>query len=245
MGAVAGRLSDLIVITSDNPRSEDPDAIIEEIQRGITAGHAARQRAAAAGDRRSARGDREGDRAGPARRSRADRRQGAREVPGDRRPRAAVRRRGGGARGAGAAADELGRRCRPRRGARDSADGRVGCRAPMAGTLVGGDAAREFAGVSIDTRTLAPGELYIAIRGERFDGAEFAAAAIARGRGGRRGAARRGGASATAGGASASSSRSTTRPSALQALAQRGSARSRARKWWRSPAARARPRRRK
>ncbi len=37
MGAVAGRLSDVIVITSDNPRSEDPLRIIEEIQRGITA----------------------------------------------------------------------------------------------------------------------------------------------------------------------------------------------------------------
>jgi UDP-N-acetylmuramoyl-L-alanyl-D-glutamate--2,6-diaminopimelate ligase len=36
MGAVAGRLSDLIVITSDNPRREDPNRIIEEIQRGIT-----------------------------------------------------------------------------------------------------------------------------------------------------------------------------------------------------------------
>jgi UDP-N-acetylmuramoyl-L-alanyl-D-glutamate--2,6-diaminopimelate ligase len=36
MGAVAGRLSDLIVVTSDNPRSEDPNRIIEEIQRGIT-----------------------------------------------------------------------------------------------------------------------------------------------------------------------------------------------------------------
>jgi UDP-N-acetylmuramoyl-L-alanyl-D-glutamate--2,6-diaminopimelate ligase len=37
MGAVAGRLSDVIVITSDNPRSEDPNRIIEEIQRGLTA----------------------------------------------------------------------------------------------------------------------------------------------------------------------------------------------------------------
>jgi UDP-N-acetylmuramoyl-L-alanyl-D-glutamate--2,6-diaminopimelate ligase len=37
MGMVAGRLSDLLVITSDNPRGEDPNRIIEEIQRGITA----------------------------------------------------------------------------------------------------------------------------------------------------------------------------------------------------------------
>ncbi len=36
MGAVAGRLSDIIVITSDNPRSEDPQRIIDEIRRGIT-----------------------------------------------------------------------------------------------------------------------------------------------------------------------------------------------------------------
>jgi UDP-N-acetylmuramoyl-L-alanyl-D-glutamate--2,6-diaminopimelate ligase len=37
MGAVAGRLSDVIVMTSDNPRSEEPARIIEEIQRGLTA----------------------------------------------------------------------------------------------------------------------------------------------------------------------------------------------------------------
>ncbi len=35
MGAVAARMSDLVVLTSDNPRSEDPAAIIEEIKRGI------------------------------------------------------------------------------------------------------------------------------------------------------------------------------------------------------------------
>ncbi len=37
MGAVADRLSDVIVVTSDNPRSEDPNRIVEEIQRGVTA----------------------------------------------------------------------------------------------------------------------------------------------------------------------------------------------------------------
>lgn len=35
MGAVAARLSDLVVVTSDNPRSEDPDDIIAEIRLGM------------------------------------------------------------------------------------------------------------------------------------------------------------------------------------------------------------------
>jgi UDP-N-acetylmuramoyl-L-alanyl-D-glutamate--2,6-diaminopimelate ligase len=35
MGAVAARLSDLVIVTSDNPRSEDPEQIIAEIKRGI------------------------------------------------------------------------------------------------------------------------------------------------------------------------------------------------------------------
>ena len=37
MGAVAARLSDIVVMTSDNPRTEDPARIIEEIKRGIPA----------------------------------------------------------------------------------------------------------------------------------------------------------------------------------------------------------------
>ena len=37
MGEIAGRLSDIAVLTSDNPRSEDPLAIIAEIEAGIRA----------------------------------------------------------------------------------------------------------------------------------------------------------------------------------------------------------------
>jgi UDP-N-acetylmuramoyl-L-alanyl-D-glutamate--2,6-diaminopimelate ligase len=42
MGMVAARLSDVVVITSDNPRSEDPLRIIDEIKRGIPAGQGGR-----------------------------------------------------------------------------------------------------------------------------------------------------------------------------------------------------------
>ena len=38
MGAVASRLSDVVVVTSDNPRSEPPEAILDEIQRGMLNG---------------------------------------------------------------------------------------------------------------------------------------------------------------------------------------------------------------
>jgi UDP-N-acetylmuramoyl-tripeptide--D-alanyl-D-alanine ligase len=48
----------------------------------------------------------------------------------------------------------------------------------MDGSIVAGDRGREFTDVSIDSRTLKAGELYVGIRGERFDGAEFASAAI-------------------------------------------------------------------
>jgi UDP-N-acetylmuramoyl-L-alanyl-D-glutamate--2,6-diaminopimelate ligase len=40
MGAVASRLADRIVLTTDNPRSEDPLAIIRQIETGVSAQHA-------------------------------------------------------------------------------------------------------------------------------------------------------------------------------------------------------------
>jgi UDP-N-acetylmuramyl-tripeptide synthetase len=36
MGAAAGRLADVVLITSDNPRSEEPPAIMAEIERGLS-----------------------------------------------------------------------------------------------------------------------------------------------------------------------------------------------------------------
>jgi len=35
MAAIAGRLADYTILTSDNPRSEDPDAILDEIEKGM------------------------------------------------------------------------------------------------------------------------------------------------------------------------------------------------------------------
>ena len=39
MGGIAARLADLVWLTSDNPRSEDPLAIIREIERGMAGAH--------------------------------------------------------------------------------------------------------------------------------------------------------------------------------------------------------------
>ena len=35
MANIASRLSDFVIVTSDNPRSEDPDSIIADVMKGI------------------------------------------------------------------------------------------------------------------------------------------------------------------------------------------------------------------
>jgi UDP-N-acetylmuramoyl-tripeptide--D-alanyl-D-alanine ligase len=59
-------------------------------------------------------------------------------------------------------------------------NGRLSEAAAMTGGRLAG-ADTEFAGESIDSRTLKPGELFFALRGERFDGHEFVASAAGRG----------------------------------------------------------------
>lgn len=49
----------------------------------------------------------------------------------------------------------------------------------VGGELIGGDT--DFAGVGIDSRTIGPGQLFVALRGERFDAHAFVGDALARG----------------------------------------------------------------
>ena len=49
------------------------------------------------------------------------------------------------------------------------------------GELLQGDPCQAIGRVSIDSRSLAPGDFFVAIRGERFDGHQFVGAALARG----------------------------------------------------------------
>ena len=52
------------------------------------------------------------------------------------------------------------------------------------GRVIGGDPGRPATGFSIDSRTLAPADVFIAIRGPRFDGHDFVEAAMKAGAGG-------------------------------------------------------------
>src|SRR5262249_3535193 len=124
-------------------------------------------------------GDRSGRRARAPRRSRGRRRQGPRGLPDHRHREAAPGRPRGGAARAGAAA--LGAA-----GERLGAETPLGLDEVLAATC--GELARlgdrvQFTGVTTDTRTLRPGEVFVAIRGATWDGHQYLGEAARRGAG--------------------------------------------------------------
>jgi len=201
MGQAAVDASDLTVVTTDNPRSEDPAAIIAAIEAGIAARGVPRR----APETLAREG---GDPAGP--------------PPG--KAYTVIPDRAAAIAAAVAALDDrdiglvagkghedyqiLGQRrifFDDRLVARAALDARARPRAsaPAGGAAtdapvfraeeivaaadgewIAGPADALFRGVSTDTRTLAPGSLFVALTGERFDGHDCLGEALARGAGG-------------------------------------------------------------
>ncbi len=160
MGQVASTLADRVIITSDNPRSEDPRAIAEEVASGIREGSSpweiildrkeAIRRALVSADENwvvliAGKGHERGQIFGNE------------VVPFD--DLAVVRE------------------CLAKRPTFSSND----ITAATQGVLVAGQLTTEAFGISIDSRTIEPGELFVAIRGDRFDGHDFVQAAFDRG----------------------------------------------------------------
>ena len=186
MGEAAARASDLVVITSDNPRTEDPQRILADIEPGVRgAGLAplARATAGARGyvvepDRPAAialavRLARPGDVVVVAGKGHEDY-----QIIGTEKrhldDREEVRA------GAGAAAHERRERAAaPPRRAFELDDVLAATRGELAQL---GDRIR-FPGVTTDTRAIRPGELFVAIRGATHDGHHYLAEAARRGAG--------------------------------------------------------------
>ncbi len=176
MGALAARLADLVFVTSDNPRSEEPEAIIAEILNGVGAGDGSAASAAAGevlaiADRRVAIGEAvaagaRGDVLVIAGKGHEQGQELARRAQG------ALRRRRRRPRGPRAAHGD-GRRDRLR-----GWDAPRIAAASGATLLAAGDAAAGPSAVAIDSRAIDGGELFVGLRGERTDGGQHAAAAL-------------------------------------------------------------------
>jgi murE/murF fusion protein len=160
MGEVAVSHADRVVLTSDNPRSEDPQAILDDIR--VAAPAAERLSIAAkrfAAPLLAAHPAEVVLLAGKGHES-------YQEIAGVRRPFSDVRQARAASMPVGRWPDE-----------RD--DGSAGAARATAGKLLGDN--RTFCGVSTDSRSIAAGELFLALRGENFDGHDYVAAAQARG----------------------------------------------------------------
>jgi murE/murF fusion protein len=161
MGGIATRLADEIIITSDNPRHEDPLRIIADIRSGCTGNPEVEA------DRRAAINRAVGDAhaqdvillAGKGH-------EAFQEIDGRKIPFA----------DSAVARDALAMWVRAAAGGMLSV---AEAAAAIGGRSLGPDAT--FAHVGTDSRKIAPGELFVALRGERFDGHAFVAQGMAQG----------------------------------------------------------------
>ena len=156
MGRIASELADVAIVTSDNPRTEDPVAIIAEVVAGAPELDVEPDRRRAIARALEA---------GPRRRRRADRGQGPRAGSGDRGSEAPVRRSRGRARAVARVAARV-----------------IPLSLEHVAELATGELtpavwADEITGVQVDSRRIAEGDLFVALG----DGADFRRHAFARG----------------------------------------------------------------
>ena len=157
MGAVAANWPIASIVTSDNPRSEDPRAIVDAIVTGIgTRDHVVE----------------------------LDRRLAIERAIGEASPGDVVLVAGKGHEAYQIVGDRVlpFDDCRRRpRGARAMRVSLTAAVAATGATLFDAAVAPRTLRVSTDTRTIEPGDTFLALRGERFDGHAFTAEAVARG----------------------------------------------------------------
>ncbi len=202
MGKVAAEEADLVVVTSDNPRSENPQAIIDMIMAGIESTRASQPRMLPITDRSQLSSAQSGYLVEP------DRRQAIQSAILAASPDDLVLLAGKGHEDyqvIGTIKHHFDDREEAQRALqlRPDAQPRSGQFTPQAmlsahpsielplervlgatgGRLVRGTTHR-FAAVTIDSRSVTPGSLFVAIRGERLDGHNFIAQAVQNGCGG-------------------------------------------------------------
>ena len=181
MGAIAGRLADVAVVTSDNPRTEDPDAIIAEILAGDLGANSSRLEAA---DLRN----------GVARTGylvEPDRRRAIRRAIGLAQPGDIVLIAGKGHETyqiRGTEKIDFDDRSEASAALRDANPGSrvegwsvTDLLTATGGTLVTGSRDLTFTDIAIDSRTIAENAVFCAIRGENHDGHRFTAQVLEKG----------------------------------------------------------------
>ncbi|MDW7773211.1 MAG: UDP-N-acetylmuramoyl-L-alanyl-D-glutamate--2,6-diaminopimelate ligase [Desulfobulbaceae bacterium] len=173
MGEIAGRLADRVLVTSDNPRKEDPAAILQEIESGLCRMQTNKTEISRLLDKSLP---------DPQYAVLEDRRQAIHMVCSQAEKNDVVLIAGKGhetyqitARGKRFFDDRLEARNGRLRWTADHL-----CRA-TSGSLDQQGAAPLLGEVSTDTRTLRPGDIFLALQGENFDGHGFAPEAIRKG----------------------------------------------------------------